>query len=99
MVGKRQVTRKDVAELAGVSVATVSYVVNDGPRPVAVETRAKVEVAIKELGYYPNELARSLSTKTTAVIGLITPTLTNPFYAEVAQSLENVCSTEGYLVL
>lgn len=99
MVGERQVTRKDVAELAGVSVATVSYVVNDGPRPVAAETRARVEAAIKELGYYPNELARSLSTKTTAVIGLITPTLTNPFYAEVAQSLENVCSTEGYLVL
>jgi LacI family transcriptional regulator len=99
MVGKKQLTRKDVAKLADVSVATVSYVVNDGPRPVAAETRAKVEAAIRKLGYYPNELARSLSTKTTAVIGLITPTLTNPFYAEVAQSLENVCSAEGYLVL
>jgi LacI family transcriptional regulator len=82
-----------------VSVAVVSYVVNDGPRPVSPETRAKVKEAIEELGYYPNELARSLSRKTTATIGLITPSLTNPVYAEIAESLESVCSTEGYLVL
>ena len=55
----KPITRKEVAERAGVSVAVVSYVVNDGPRPVAPETRIKVERAIEELGYYPNELARS----------------------------------------
>jgi DNA-binding LacI/PurR family transcriptional regulator len=99
-VAKRtQITRKDVAERAGVSVAVVSYVVNDGPRPVSPETRAKVETAIEELGYYPNELARSLSRRKSATIGLITPSLANPVYAEIAESLQSVCSTEGYLVL
>ena len=99
MAKRTQITRKDVAERAGVSVAVVSYVVNDGPRPVSPATRAKVETAIKELGYYPNELARSLSRRKSATIGLITPSLTNPVYAEIAESLQSVCSTEGYLVL
>jgi len=99
MAKRKQVTRKEVAERAGVSVAVVSYVVNDGPRPVSPETRAKVEEAIEELGYFPNELARSLSRKSTATVGLITPSLTNPVYAEIAESLESVCSTKGYLVL
>jgi LacI family transcriptional regulator len=99
-VAKRtQITRKDVAERAGVSVAVVSYVINDGPRPVSPETQAKVKKAIEELGYYPNELARSLSRRKSATIGLITPSLTNPVYAEIAESLQSVCSTEGYLVL
>ena len=52
MPERKQVTRKDVAERAGVSVAVVSYVVNDGPRPVSPETQAKVRQAIEELGYY-----------------------------------------------
>jgi LacI family transcriptional regulator len=99
MAKRRQITRKDVAERAGVSVAVVSYVVNDGPRPVSPETKVKVEKAIEELGYYPNELARSLSRRKSATIGLITPSLTNPVYAEIAASLESVCSTEGYLML
>ncbi|MEO5887771.1 MAG: LacI family DNA-binding transcriptional regulator [Anaerolineales bacterium] len=93
------VTRKQVAERAGVSVAVVSYVVNDGPRPVAPETRIRVERAIDELGYYPNELARSLSRKQTAIIGLIIPSLVNPVYAEIADSLTHYCAAEGYRVI
>lgn len=99
MVESNQVTRKDVAERAGVSVAVVSYVVNDGPRPVSPATRAKVEKAIEELGYYPNELARSLTRKQTATIGLIIPSLTNPVFAEIAESLERVCTAAGYTVM
>lgn len=95
----KPITRKDVAERAGVSVAVVSYVVNDGPRPVAPETKIKVERAIEELGYYPNELARSLSRKQTAMIGLIIPSLINPVYAEIADTLENYCAAEGYQVI
>lgn len=98
-MAKRQITRQDVAERAGVSVAVVSYVVNDGPRPVSSGTKAKVEKAIEELGYYPNELARSLSRRKSGTIGLITPRLTNPVYAEIAASLESVCSTAGCLML
>jgi LacI family transcriptional regulator len=99
MPDRKQVTRKEVAERAGVSVAVVSYVVNNGPRPVSPETRAKVEQAIEELGYFPNELARSLSRKQTATIGLITPSLLNPVYAEIADSLERFCTAEGYIVM
>ena len=95
----RPITRKDVAERAGVSVAVVSYVVNDGPRPVSPETRRRVERAIEELEYYPNELARSLSRKQTGIIGLIIPSLLNPVYAEIADSLTRHCATEGYRVI
>lgn len=95
----RPITRKEVAERAGVSVAVVSYVVNDGPRPVSTETRRRVERAIDELGYYPNELARSLSRQQTAIIGLIIPSLLNPVYAEIADSLTRYCATEGYRVI
>lgn len=99
MPERKPVTRKDVAKRAGVSVAVVSYVVNNGPRPVSPETRAKVKQAIEELGYYPNELARSLSRKQTATIGLIIPSLLNPVYAEIAESLERICTAEGYIVM
>jgi DNA-binding LacI/PurR family transcriptional regulator len=95
----RPITRKEVAERAGVSVAVVSYVVNDGPRPVSPETKLRVERAIEELGYYPNELARSLSRKQTAIIGLIIPSLINPVYAEIADSLTRYCGAEGYRVI
>ncbi|MBI1877759.1 MAG: LacI family DNA-binding transcriptional regulator [Chloroflexi bacterium] len=86
MTERKQITRKEVAARAGVSVAVVSYVINNGPRPVSSETQAKVNKAIQELGYYPNELARSLSRKQTATIGLIIPSLINPVYAEIAAS-------------
>lgn len=98
MTSKR-VTHKDVAERAGVSVATVSYVLNNGPRPVAPETRVKVEEAIAELGYYPNELARSLRLQQSSTIGLILPNIMNPVFAEIAHELESACRQEGFVLL
>lgn len=95
----KRITRKDVAARAGVSVAVVSYVINDGPRPVSPETRARVEKAIEELGYYPNELARSLRLQRSSTIGLLVPRLTNPVYAEIATGMQSACAQEGYLVL
>jgi len=53
----RRVTRKDVVERAGVLTAVVSHVLNNGPRPVSPPTRQRVESAIRELSYLPNELA------------------------------------------
>lgn len=99
MDGPKSVTQKEVAERAGVSVAVVSYVINNGPRPVSLATQAKVKQAIKELGYYPNELARSLSRQQTATIGLMLPNLMNPVYSEIAESLEKVCTASGYTVM
>ncbi len=99
MDGTKSVTQKEVAERAGVSVSTVSYVINKGPRPVSSATQAKVEEAIQYLGYFPNELARSLVRQQTATIGLMVPSLVNPVYSEIAESLEKVCSAAGYAVM
>lgn len=92
-------TRNDVARLAGTSPAVVSYVVNDGPRPVAAETRARVEAAIEQLGYRPNALARSLRGNRTNVIGLLVPDNSNPFFAELARAIEDHAHAAGYAVL
>lgn len=96
---QRRATRQEVAELAGVSVAVVSYVVNNGPRPVAAETKERVEQAIKELGYYPNEFARNLRRQNSSTIGLIMPSITNAVYAEIAEGLDSVCVEHGYQLL
>lgn len=98
-MGKKRITRNDVAVRAGVSAAVVSYVLNDGPRRVTPETRAKVEKAIEELGYYPNELARGLRLQQSSTIGLITPDFTNPVYGEMAEGIQEICLPNGYLML
>jgi LacI family transcriptional regulator len=92
-------TRNDVARLAGTSPAVVSYVVNDGPRPVAAETRQRVLAAIEQLGYRPNGIARSLRGNRSNVIGLLVPDNSNPFFAELARAIEVSAYDEGYTVL
>lgn len=76
----RKVTRDDVARLAGVSSAVVSYVINNGPRPVAAATRTRVEAAIEKLGYLPNAAARSLIRGRSDLLGLIVPDLANRLF-------------------
>lgn len=93
------VTRSDVARLAGVSPAVVSYVINDGPRPVSPATRARVESAIRELGYRPNAIASALRGGATRSVGLLTPGQHNPYYAELVESVERRFTELGYLVL
>jgi LacI family transcriptional regulator len=93
------VTRSDVALLAGVSPAVVSYVINDGPRPVSPTTREKVESAIRELGYRPNAIASALRGGATRSVGLLTPGQHNPYYAELVESVERRFTELGYLVL
>jgi DNA-binding LacI/PurR family transcriptional regulator len=58
-----------------------------------------VQQAIQDLGYYPNELARSLRRQKSFTIGLLIPNMTNPVYAEIARSMEHTCTEAGYLVL
>jgi LacI family transcriptional regulator len=93
------VTRSDVAQLAGVSPAVVSYVINDGPRPVSPATRERVESAIRELDYRPNAIASALRGGTTRSVGLLTPGQHNPYYAELVESVESRFTELGYLVL
>lgn len=75
-------THRDVAERAGVSVATVSYVLKGGPRLVSPEAHARVQAVNDELEDYPNELARSLRLRQSSTVGLLIPSITNAFYAE-----------------
>ncbi len=91
----RDVTRDDVARLAGVSSAVVSYVVNDGPRPVAEATRARVQAAIDKLGYRPNAAARSLIKGRSDLLGLIVPDIRNPYFAALAQAVEVAARDSG----
>jgi LacI family transcriptional regulator len=94
-----RITRKDVARFAGVSTATVSYVVNDGPRPVSEETRKKVLSAIDQLGYRPSAIARSLVTKKTNTIGFILPDILNPIHAAIAKAFEDALRAAGYSLI
>jgi len=96
---KKAVTRNEVAQLAGVSPATVSYVVNNGPRPVAPATRQRVLQAIEQLGYQPNALARNLRLQRTSTLGLILPDTHNPYFAEVARGVEQIAFERGYTVM
>ena len=77
-------TIKDVAEKAGVSTATVSRVVNDS-RSVHPETRRKVDEAASELGYVPNEMARSLKLARSSLVACVIPDITNPFFPELVR--------------
>lgn len=89
---------REVAERAGVSVTTVSHIIND-TRPVRDELRRRVTVAMSELGYQPNALARSLRRKQTRTLGLIVPDSANPFFAEVARGIEDTSFEHGYTVI
>jgi LacI family transcriptional regulator len=93
------VYRKDVAALAGVSPAVVSYVLNDGPRHVAASTRARVLAAVEKLDYRPNGIARSLRTQKTMTLGLVVPDNANPFFAELARAVEEAAFDAGYTLL
>lgn len=92
------VTIKDVAEHAGVSVTTVSRVMNNRGA-ISAKTRKKVTKAIKELDYHPNELARSLLSKRSTLIGVIVPYLDHPFFCRLTESIENACYKNGYKML
>lgn len=91
-------TMADVARSAGVSVATVSHVLN-GTRPVLPQTRQAVLDAIDELGYTPNTLARSLVTSRTRSIGLAVSAISNPYFTEILQGVEAAALQEGYSLL
>ncbi|MEV5143213.1 LacI family DNA-binding transcriptional regulator [Streptomyces sp. NPDC052727] len=91
-------TMADVARSAGVSVATVSHVLN-GTRPVLPHTRQAVLDAVDALGYTPNTLARSLVTSRTRSIGLAVSAISNPYFTEILQGVEAAALKAGYSLL
>ncbi|MGG7581530.1 LacI family transcriptional regulator (plasmid) [Rhizobium sp. YTUHZ045] len=91
-------TVKDVAEYAGVSVGTVSRVLS-GEAAVKPMLRERVNDAISALGYRPNVTARALRTSRTDVIGLVVPDITNPFFAQLAASVERAALECGHSLM
>lgn len=95
----RPTTRAEVARLAGVSTAVVSYVVNGGPRGVAPATRERVLRAIQVLDYRPNSSARALRRGTTHLLGVVVPDIVNPFHAEFVGALDAAASARDRSIL
>lgn len=97
---RKRPTQVDVARVAGVSQAVVSYVLND-VKTVAIlpETRERVKAAIRELGYVPNTAARSLRSRKTYTIAVVIPDITNPWYPEFIRGIQDVASARSYDVL
>ncbi|MDW8542098.1 LacI family DNA-binding transcriptional regulator [Staphylococcus sp. KG4-3] len=91
-------TIKDVALLAGCSVATVSRAINNTGY-VKAETRSQIDRAIVELNYQPNEAARTLYKRKSKMIGLLLPDISNPFFTLIARGVEDVAVEHGYQVL
>lgn len=96
--GQRPVSSVDVAVHAGVSQATVSRVL-PGNGPVSDATRERVSRSLDELGYQPNINARALRTNRTSTVAVVVADITNPFYPELVEALNEVLSNEGQLML
>ncbi|MEG0844234.1 MAG: LacI family DNA-binding transcriptional regulator [Romboutsia sp.] len=95
---KSNITIKDVAKQAGVSISTVSRVINDS-KPVTDEVKQRVLDVIKETGYIPNPLARSLVTKKSQLIGVIVPEVSDSFVNEILNGVEEVAKMYNYDIL
>lgn len=91
-------TIKDVAKLAGVSVATVSRVINDSPK-ASDASRLAVSSAMEELNYHPNANARALAQQTTETIGLIVGDVSDPFFGAMVKAVEQVAYRTGNFLL
>ena len=89
---------REVARIAGVSPATVSRVMN-GTAKVNEEKRKRVEAAIEETGFRPNELARALYKQSSKMIGAIVPDIENPFFSELAKAVEDEAYKNGYRIM
>ena len=91
-------TLKDVARESGLTVTTVSRILNNRGY-ISEESRKKVQDAMKKLNYRPNEVARSLSKSTTNTIGVIVPHIKHPYFSDLISRLENVAYKNGYKIL
>ncbi len=95
---KQAITIYDVAREAGVSMATVSRVVNGNPN-VKPSTRKKVSDVIEKLQYRPNAVARGLASKKTTTVGVVIPSVTNLFYASLARGIDDIASMYRYNII
>lgn len=95
---EKKVSIKDVANLAGVSVSTVSRVLNNGSY-VSLEKRQRIMEAVEQLNFRPNYFAKALKAGVSKIIALILPNINNPVYALITQGVESIARAEGYNVI
>lgn len=93
-----KITMKDVAAKAGVTIGTVSHVIN-ATAPISYETKKKVLRVIKELGYIPNPMARYMRSKKSHMIGFLIPNINNYFHSNIARTFIDEAGKEDYSVL
>jgi len=93
------ITLKEIAQLAGVSVSTVSLVLNNRPCRISDSTKDKIRMIAKEHNYRPNAIARSLVMRQSKTLGLIIPDIENLFFSTLAKSLEMNLRKEGYSLI
>ncbi len=93
----KKVTISDVAEIAGVSITTVSRTIN-GNYPVKAETKEKILRVIEELDFKPNEVAKSMITKKTNTIGVVIPSITNAFFSTLVRGINELSDECGYTI-
>ncbi len=95
------VTLKDIAERSGVSISTVTRVLNDKARQYRIsdETSQLVEKTARKLKYRPNQLARGLRLKKTQTLGLLAPDISNPFFAYITRRIQNIAAEHNYSIV
>ncbi len=95
---RSEVTIRDVARAANVSVSTVSHVLS-GKRPTSATTRQRVEAVVARLGYRPNAMAQSLVWRRSFALGLIIPDISNPYFPALARGVEDYVRRRGYTLV
>jgi LacI family transcriptional regulator len=92
------ITIRDVARAANVSISTVSHVLS-GKRPTSGPTRRRVEAVVERLGYRPNRVAQSLVWRRPFALGLVIPDITNPYFPAFARGVEDRVRERGYTLV
>lgn len=95
----KQATLRDIARHSGLSLATVSRVLSDSEYVVSEATKKRVLDSAAQLNYMPNELGKSLKTRSTRDIGVVLPNITNPYFAQLLQGITDEADRRGYHVL
>lgn len=94
-----KITIKEIAKEAGVSIATVSMILNNKDQNITNATRMRVLDVVKKYNYIPNAMAGSLVTQKTHIVGLILPDITNPFFPGIARGAEDKANESGYSII
>lgn len=93
------ITIKEIAKRVGVSIGTVSRIINNQSFGYSQETRRRVQEIIAETGYVPNRVARSMVTKQSYTVGYLVDDISNPFFPEIAKGISHIASEKGFNLL